>query len=136
MRKLQFSGVGITHDGGDKAIGFSPPLAVYADLPRKANACVVDLAKFRADRCPGDPRCNDYGDVTETEVCSNQTFLELSSRTEPPTAEERSRGIVSVTYRDQVGVASYKLDPISGDLSEMTLERRIVRSEDDPSKHD
>jgi hypothetical protein len=134
--RLQFLGVGITHDGSDKAIGFSPPLAVYADLPRKANACVIDLAKFSADSCPRHAQCGKYTGMTELHACSNQMFIQLSSRSEPPNAEEKSRGVTAVIYSDQLAVTSYKTAPISGDFTEMTLERRIVRGEDNPSMHD
>lgn len=134
--RLQFLGVGITHDGSDKAIGFSPPLAVYADLPRKANACVIDLARFRADSCPGHTDCGKYTGITELHGCSNQMYIQISTRSDPPSAEEQSRGVTSVVYSDMVGVASYKTDPKSGDFIEMSLARRIVRSEYNPSMLD
>jgi hypothetical protein len=134
--RLQFLGVGITVDSNDKAIGFSPPLPVYGEIPRKANTCVLDLVKFNAESCPGHDHCGEYPGLTELNACSNQMYIQVSTRSEPPNAEEKARGVTAVVYSDQVGVASYKADPVSGDFTEMTLERRVVRSESNPSMLD
>jgi hypothetical protein len=134
--RLQFLGVGIAHGGRDHGVGFSPPLSFHVGMPRKANACDLDLEAFRAAQCPGDSRCKSYAGLQELHACSNQMALVLFERTQPPTPAEKARGVTEVIFRDQVGVSWFKADPVTGNWTEMTLERRIVRSEVNPRLHD
>jgi hypothetical protein len=134
--RLQFLGVGITIGSRDLAIGFSPPLPAYEGIPRTANACELDLTTFRAASCPKDDRCRTYAALEAFHACSNQMSIPLGSRMQPPSEEERARGVTNVIFQDQIGVASYQADPVTGDFTEMTLERRVVRSETNPRLHD
>lgn len=128
--RMHFLGVQV-ESNGLRTIGFTPPLAKYDGFGAPTNHCQIDPAAYCKATCvagsPCDPKCTTMHAMPVLYACTNPITHELARTTEPPTDDEKRRGISEVNVVERLAVRSYEADIATGTWKSLSLVRERVR---------